>query len=367
MTESRIKGYYTGGSVIYGFKVIDKKVYINDDEAVIVNRIYQEYAAGKYVKDIIADLHNEGITFRGKPFTKSTVYKILNNEKYSGVYHFNGEIFTNIFPRIVPEKLFDIVCSKREENKFGKHISDTVYILRNKMKCGYCGKSVASESGTARNGTTLRYYKCYGRKKESSKCPKTTIKKDIIEKLVVDTTLKVFEDSEALSTLSDHIIKLHENRIKDTSVLNLLLEEKANISKAIDNLLDAIADGYRSSKTKEKLEEYEIKLDIIEGKILAEKSKEKVHLTKQDIIKFIGKCIKKSPELMIKLLVKEIILYNDRIDIYYNYIDKIGPDDFVHQAFSFYSNKIILDVEKKINDTNKNNDIRKTMSINLFV
>ena len=367
MNESRQKGLYTGGSVIYGFKVIDKKVHINEDESAIVIRMYQEYAAGRYVKDIIADLHSEGVTFRGKPFTKNTVYNILNNEKYSGVYHFKGEVFTNIFPRIVPEKLFEIVHAKTSENRYGKHISDTVYILKNKMKCGYCGKTVASESGTARNGTTLRYYKCSGRKKESSKCPKDTIKKDVLENLIVEITLKAFEDTAALSFLAEQIIELHENRTNDTSVINLLLEEKENLTKSINNILDAIAEGYRSSKTKEKLEEYEARLDIVEGKILTERSKEKSHLTKQDIMKFIGKCIKKEPEQMIKLLIKEIILYNDKIEIYYNFIDKIRPDDFVHQAFSFYTTEINLDVKEQNKATNTENEINLAITINLYI
>ena len=39
---------------------------------------------------------------------------------------------------------------------------------------------------------------------------------------------------------------------------------------------------------------------------------------------------KKEPRLMIKLLVKEVILYDDKVEIYYNCIDKKGPDDLQH-------------------------------------
>ena len=49
---------------------------------------------------------------------------------------------------------------------------------------------------------------------------------------------------------------------------------------------------------------------------------------------------------MIRLLVKEIVLYNDRIDIHYNYIDKIRPDDYVHRAFSFYSTEVVIDTKE---------------------
>ena len=344
--ECRLKGNFVGGVIPFGYKVVDKKAVINDDEASIVRRIFEEYAIDKFVKDIISDLKNDGITFRGKPFARSSVYKILKNPIYDGKYYHDGELFTNIYPRIVSERIFEIVHNKMEENRYGKHDSDAVYLLKNKMKCGYCNKTITSESGTSQNGTINRYYKCYGRKNQKSGCMQKPLRKDVLENLVVDATLKVFENTANLSVLADKIIELHEKRTKDTSVLNMLIKEKEQLAKSIDNILDAIAEGYRTSKTKEKLEELEARLDIVEGKILTEKAKERTSLTKQDIVKFISKCIKKEPQQMIKLLVKEIVLYNDRIDIHYNYIDKIRPDDYVHQAFSFYSTEVVIDTKE---------------------
>ena len=33
---------------------------------------------------------------------------------------------------------------------------------------------------------------------------------------------------------------------------------------------------------------------------------------------------------------KQVILYDDKVEIYYNCIDKKGPDDLEHQAFCVY-------------------------------
>ena len=55
-----------------------------------------------------------------------------------------------------------------------------------------------------------------------------------------------------------------------------------------------------------------------------------------DIKKFLRKALKKEPRLMIKLLVKEVILYDDKVEIYYNCIDKKEPDDLDHQVFCIY-------------------------------
>ena len=183
--------------------------------------------------------------------------------------------------------------------------------------------------------------------------------------MIVDSILKFFEDRQNLSFIADKIVELHQQRVTDTSVLNILLEEKAALTKSIDNILDAIAEGYRSSKTKEKLEEFEARLDIVEGKILIEKSKEKSSISREDIIKFLSKCIKKEPLQMIKLLVKEIILFDDKVEIYYNYIDKKSPDEFEHQAFLFYTENVDLYI--KDDYKLKEQDYILNMLIQMFI
>lgn len=55
-TESLRKGHWLGGQTPYGYKVVDKKLVIDEDQAEIVKYIYRQYAAGVIVKDIIQDL-----------------------------------------------------------------------------------------------------------------------------------------------------------------------------------------------------------------------------------------------------------------------------------------------------------------------
>ena len=106
-------------------------------------------------------------------------------------------------------------------------------------------------------------------------------------------------------------------------------------------------------------------MEIIEGKILIEKSKEKSSITKEDIIKFISKCIKKEPLQMIKLLVKEIILFDDKVEIHYNYINKKSPDENDHQAFLFYTENV--DLYMKDDYKLKEQDYILNMLIQMFI
>lgn len=117
LNESRIKGQFTGGVPIFGYEAYGtksegRKVRIKEDEAVIVRRIFEEYASGRLIKDILDDLNNEGVLCHGKPFTRSVFYNLLKNEKYIGIVRFGDQVFDNIYPPIVNEQVFDICRAK---------------------------------------------------------------------------------------------------------------------------------------------------------------------------------------------------------------------------------------------------------------
>ena len=56
MNETRQKGNFTGGYLIYGYKIENKKVVIDEEKAEVVRYIYEQFSLGVYVKDIIASL-----------------------------------------------------------------------------------------------------------------------------------------------------------------------------------------------------------------------------------------------------------------------------------------------------------------------
>ena len=47
---------------------------------------------------------------------------------------------------------------------------------------------------------------------------------------------------------------------------------------------------------------------------------------------------------MIFQLVNKVILYDDKIEIFYNYIDEKRPDENAHQPFLFYSEKVFIPI-----------------------
>ena len=345
MNESRLKGQYTGGPVVFGYKVEKKKILIDEEQAKVLRYMYEQYAAGVYVKDIIAELTEKGIYYRGEPFKRTTVYNLLRNEKYAGILRHGDEVFTNIYPRIVPEEVFNIVQQKIADNHYGKHVQ-VKYLLKNKIRCGKCGHSIASDSGTGKSGEIKRYYKCTNRKHNAA-CDKLPIRKELLEQIVIDVTFKLFENSDNITLLADKVLEEHKKRRDDNSVIILLTKERADIQKAIDNIISCMEQGIVSNSTKKRLDDLEKQLESLNEKILLEKTKAKTQVSKEEIVKYIRTTMKKTPEQILRSLIKEIVLYDDKMEIYYNYADpKRRLDDENRQAFSFYSETFETEIDE---------------------
>ena len=337
MNESRQKGQFTGGYLIYGYKVVNKKVIIDDEKAEVVRYIYEQFAQGIYVKDIINALTEKGILNRGKPFARNTVYKILKNEKYYGIYRFGEEVFENTYPKIVSKEIFDRVRKIVNENKHGKRSISVVYLLRNKLKCGYCGSTISAETGTARNGQVKRYYKCFGRKKNNG-CKKSTVGKDYLENIIIDEIICEISKPSVLEIIVAGILSEQEKQIAENNVMKILVRNKKQVETSVENMLSAIEKGVITNTTTQRLKELELKLEDLEKQILIEQNKSIVKITAADIREYYRSALKLEAQAMINYLVKEIVLYDDKIEIYFNQPTKISLDD--NRGFSICVKKI---------------------------
>lgn len=341
MKETRLKGNFTGGHLLYGYDLKDHKIIINESQAEIVRYIYEQFSLGVYVKDIIKFLTAKGIYNNGKPFARNTVYNILKNEKYSGIYRHGGEVFENMYPQIVPTDIYENVRAKISENKYGKRSVEVVYLLRHKLKCGYCGQPISAETGTSKNGQVKRYYKCLGRKRQNG-CKKSMIGKEYLENLIISAIIEQLSDQQIMNTIVANLLKIQEQLTKETPILNLLAKEKRQTEKAIKNIMTAIENGVITNTTTKRLKELEERQENLERQILLERSKTAVKYTDQEIRTYYGQALNLEPQMLINYLVKEIIVYDDRIDVIYNSPIMISPDDENRQDFIFYSKAVKL-------------------------
>ena len=91
MNETALQCKHTGGCPPLGYDLDENRhLIVNESEAQAVRIIFQMFADGHGYTTIIDYLNAHGYkTKRGKMFGKNSLYEILNNEKYTGVFVFN--------------------------------------------------------------------------------------------------------------------------------------------------------------------------------------------------------------------------------------------------------------------------------------
>lgn len=209
----------------------------------------------------------------------------------------------------------------------------------------------------------MRYYKCIGRKVDK-KCDNVPIRKDLLEQLVIDSTYQVLATPDLIEKLAELILGAHKKRMADASILNILESQWQDTSTSIANLISCMEKGIVSNSTAKRLEELENQKTELETKIALEKVKESTLIQKRDIVNYLNQAIKKTPRLMIELIIKDVVLYKDRIEIHFNYTDLIRPDAEPRQALLFYkfTKEVVIDYHRM-----NCQPIKKNIEIKLYI
>lgn len=66
---------------------------------------------------------------------------------------------------------------------------------------------VTAETGTSRHGKTIHYYKCSGRKRNITDCDLMLVRKETLEKIVMDAIINALSKPNTISKIVDHIPK----------------------------------------------------------------------------------------------------------------------------------------------------------------
>ena len=284
--ENALKATVTGNPGL-GLKVGEDKHYeIEPVGAKAVQAIFDMYNDGKSRPYIVDWLNSNGYkTARGVPFRKNSLDTILRNEKYIGTYRYEDVVIENAIPPIIDKDLFEKVQAKLKRNSKARARNKATedYLLSTKVFCGHCGSPMIGESGTSHTGAVYRYYKCACRKKRGGKCKKKIEKKEWLEQIVVDYTIREVLTDENIERIAIAAMEMFEKEFNDTSLLTALQERLKDTNKRIKNLMSAIEQGIITSTTKERLEELETDRRDIEGQIAREETK-KPFLTKERIM-----------------------------------------------------------------------------------
>ena len=326
MTENVLKGKYNGGTIPIGFKVDEEKFFqIDPLKAPFVVEAFQRYNDGATMKELMNWLNDSGVTTnRNQKFTYNSIQTLLTNRRYIGENRFKDIVMPDSIPVIIEKELFDSVQDKIAKNRRApaRHKAEDDYLLTTKLFCGMCGAMMFGECGTSRNKNVHHYYKCANAKRTKT-CKKRTVRKEWLEDLVVNETMKMIRDDDCIRSIVDAVMILQE---QENTVLPLLEKQMKDIERGIENLLNAIQEGILTSSTKGRLEKLEAQQKELEIRIAEEKlAKPKVSA---EFVKFwltnfrkLDPNVKSHRETLINTFVNAVYLYDEKVLITFNYKD----------------------------------------------
>ena len=286
MRENALNCKAVGGIVPTGYVVNHDtmKYEIDEKMAPVIRSIFDMYANGSTIVDIIKDCNAKGYrTNRGKPFTRNSLSTILKNRKYIGVYKFDDIEIEDGMPVIVDKVVFDKVQERiaMGNRSRPRKTEDVEFVLTGKLFCGHCGKPMVGTSGTSKDGTVHYYYSC---RQHGNKCAKKSERKDKIEGFVLRYVIDQFLSDENIDKISDLIMSALDSDEWGQAIKGLELQIK-EVSRKIDNLMKAIEVGGNIEPVVERLNALTEEKKSLENE-LSRKRVENMSFITKDMVQF---------------------------------------------------------------------------------
>ena len=282
LKETALQCKHTGGQPALGYNVdsVTRKLIINEKEAEAVRLIFAMYADGQGYSAILDALHEKGYkTKQGKDFMKNSLYSILTNPKYQGIYVFNkssaksitGTRNTHLLkdneeiisieggcPQIVDQETFAKVQRRIDANRHtgARQNAKHSYLLSGKVFCKECGRAmVGNARHSGRNKLLYVTYKCPSKKHS---CSNKEINRNYLEQYVIELLEgHIFN----VASMKQIARKIDRERNSDTNQrdreIEKLNEKLAEVETAISNVTAAIATGMKFESLLGKLAELE--------------------------------------------------------------------------------------------------------------
>ena len=324
MTENALKGIYNGGTIPFGYMIDETRHYQPDPLlAPYVEQAFQKYADGATMTDLRDWLKAHNIkNSMGGEMSYNTIQRMLSNRRYIGELRLRDVVQPNAIPALVSEELFNKVQEKLAKNKKApaRHKAEESYLLTTKLYCGKCGALMFGESGVSHTGKMYTYYKCAAAKKKKT-CDKKAVRKQWLEDLVVNETMKLVEDDASMNAIIAKVMELQNQESTDLPIYEKQLKET---EVGITNMLNAIQMGILTSSTKERLEVLEEQRKELQARIAEErlaKPKMKEEFVRFWLLRF-RKLDMTQPEqrqVLVDTFINAIYLYDDKVLITFNY------------------------------------------------
>ena len=336
MREMVSEGFFAGGTVPYGYKLETvqhgkktRKKYVPDEfEKEVVKKLFELYADNyslKYLQDYTKSIG--AATRQGKSFGITSIARMLRNDFYIGILRYNAQghepiVVHDIIPPIIDKGLWDRVQQRHQSRNYVRpRKRKDLYSLTGKIVCGKCGahffgiRSVSVQRGRKYD---YKYYVC-STSKTYSECNCKRIRKDFLEKTVLDEIKKHILNERAIYQIANEIVaKLGKNPDGQKNRLKELKKELATVKSQISELLELkslkiINNAYLI----EHMAKYDTRVKELEMEIYAIEQQTKMTISHAMVVDYLNKMMDISDTTDDEVLQT----------IFNNFVEKIVVDD----------------------------------------
>lgn len=195
------EGKWTGGVAPYGYEYNKegKTLQINEEEAFVIKKIYQEYING-YGEDRLAKIMNEQgyRTRNGFMWTGKMLRDILRNPIYCGHFRWGGEVHENFVDPIIDQDTYDLAMKVRESRRtvHSRAAGKSSYPFSGILKCSRCGSPMKGHTTHGRikqdgSRTIFRHYLCTNRECDIKRINEEVVEETFISK--IEESLKKYK------------------------------------------------------------------------------------------------------------------------------------------------------------------------------
>ena len=291
MMESVLEGmaeYYSknlGREVMKGMKETalqckHRHLTINEHEAEAVRIIFEMFAEGYGYTAIIKYLNEHDYhPKRGGIFGKNSLFSILANEKYMGVFVFNKATpkdsdgkrngnttkpqdqiirIENGCPAIISKELFHKVQKRKRANKrgAGRYHSKEFYLLTGKIFCGVCGeRTQGNVRYSGRSKLRLATYRCDTLRKF---CNNKENNKDYLDVFVVELLRKeIFNSKKLRKRINAVNAYVEQYNAQYQSLFEEINNQLEEVNQSLANITTAVEKGIITQTLVDRAEELE--------------------------------------------------------------------------------------------------------------
>lgn len=180
LAASKAKGMWMGGVPPLGYDVQDRKLVINEPEAMLVRDIFTRFSEHGSAAQLVRELQIEGHTTKawvtqggrhreGRTIDQQYLFAMTRNRLYLGEISNHGQSYPGQHQAIISRELWDAVHAIIEKRKKGPRVKHTENpALLTGLLYAPDGQRLLPSHTTKKNGRRYRYYVPYLEKRQSA-------------------------------------------------------------------------------------------------------------------------------------------------------------------------------------------------------